>query len=448
MIVAPFSRLVIGKQMKLALSWHPVSILVAATLSFSLLTFSLTADAQTKIKVVLAWKWSGPMAWYLVADDRGYFKAEGLSVVIDQGDGSAASIPKVASGAYDAGAGDINTLIDLAGRRPADAPVAVYMTNNVSPFTIAVKRASTIKTPKDLEGRLLGAPVNDAALKLFPAFAKATGIDSAKVKFTNMAPNLREQMLARDQIEGALGYYSSINFSAKLVGLDPNEDIRYLKYSDYGLDLYQNVLFFSKPFIKDHPEAIKGFLRALNRALKEVVANPGMGIDHVMKREPLLNRKVETERLMYALKHDMNHPEIATFGYGDVDEARLKNEISIIVDVNRLPRTPTVSEIFDRRFLPARGDRLSGIATRLVGTARGSNRPKDEASGPTRCANFGDPLRSQQRTRDPQLRGRRRRLARPWCFECLARPMCSQVLRGQAGLAWEGATAKSKLLTP
>ena len=71
---------------------------------------------------------------------------------------SSASITKVAAGAYQAGFGDINALINIAATRPADAPVAVYMIFNTPPFTIVVKKDSPIKTPKDLEGKTIGGP--------------------------------------------------------------------------------------------------------------------------------------------------------------------------------------------------------------------------------------------------------------------------------------------------
>jgi NitT/TauT family transport system substrate-binding protein len=267
----------------------------------------------------------------------------------------------VASGTYDAGFGDINAVIDFAAKRPTEAPVAVYMMNNVSPFTIAIKKGSPIKTPKDLEGKTIGAPNNDAALKLFPAFAKAAGIDASKVTITNMAPNLREQMLLRDQIDAAFGYVSTVMFSAKLIGMDPDNDLRFINYADYGLNLYSNAVIFSRPFIKANPEAVKGFLRALNRSVKEVVADPDAGMESMMRREPLLNRKVETERLLYTLKHEMNDPEIGSIGVGDLDDARLKRSIAALVENSQLPRTPEVGEVFDRSFLPPRLDRLSAL---------------------------------------------------------------------------------------
>lgn len=334
-----------------------VAGLAIAALGLALTTLPTAVMAQTKIKMVLNWKYEGPQAWFFMAQDKGYFKAEGLDVEIDQGEGSAASIPKVASGAYQAGFGDINALTDLATKRPADAPVAVFMLYNTPPFTVVVKQDSPIKTPKDLEGKTVGGPANDAALKLFPAFAKLAGVNPTKVNITNMAPNLREQMLMRGQADAVFGYVTTVSFSAKAMGLDPAKDLRFIRYGDHGMDLYSNAIFFSRSFVKDNPKAVQGFLKALNRAIKDVLADPDAAISHVMQREPLLKRDVEKEKLLATLRNDMNHPEVARLGLGDVDEARLQRAIGIVVEANQLPRTPTPAEVFDRSFLPARADR-------------------------------------------------------------------------------------------
>ncbi|UST54389.1 ABC transporter substrate-binding protein [Comamonadaceae bacterium OTU4NAUVB1] len=332
-------------------------LLSACGLALGLALATVPAAAQVPIKLVLNWKYEGPQAWFFLAQDKGYFKEEGLDVTIDQGEGSAASIPKVAAGAYQAGFGDLNALVDLAARRPADAPVAVYMLYNTPPFAVVVKSDSPIRTPKDLEGKTIGGPANDGALKLFPAFAKIARIDAAKVTVTNMAPNLREQMLARGQIDAGFGYVTTVSFSARGMGLDPAKDLRFIRYGDHGMDLYSNTVFFSKAFVKENPKAVAGFVRALNRAVKEVIANPEAGVDFAIRREPLLKRDVERDKLLATLKNDMSHPEIARIGLGDVDDERLRKDIAIVVEANALPRTPEAGEVFDRSFLPARAER-------------------------------------------------------------------------------------------
>jgi len=333
-----------------------LSLLAAALIGLA--SFAATAaNAQTKLKFVLNWKYQGPQGWFFVAEDRGYFKAEGLEVTIDQGDGSAAAVPKVASGAYDIGFGDINALIDFASKKPEEAPVAVYVMYNRPPFTVAVKADGPIKTPKDFEGRTLGGAANDGALKLFPAFAKLAKIDASKVTITNFQPNLREQMLMRGQADGVFGYVNTIRFSAKLAGIDPDKNLRWINYGDYGMDLYSNAIIVSKKLIKENPKAVAGFLRALNKAVIDSLKDPQMSVAAVQKREPLIKMDVELERFDATIKDEMNHPELAKLGLGDVDDARLKTGIDILVDADKLPRTPKVEEIFTREFLPPKSER-------------------------------------------------------------------------------------------
>jgi len=334
------------------------SFLIAATAAIGLtapLIAPAPALAQTKLKVVLNWKYQGPQGMFFLAEDKGYFKAEGLDVQLDQGNGSGAPIALVANGTYDVGFGDMNTLIEFAAKKPDEAPVAVYAMYNQPPFAIAVKADSPIKTPKDLEGKTIGGPANDGALKLFPAFCKIAKIDCTKVTITNMQPNLRENMLMQGQVDGAFGYVNTIRFSAKLAKIDEKQ-IRYIKYGDFGMDLYSNVILFPKKMVKEKPEVIKGFLRALNKAMKDSIKDPKASVEAVAKREPLLNMTVETERYDATVKDEMGHPEVAKVGLGGVDEARLKKSIDIIVDALALPRTPTVSEIWNPSFLPPRAE--------------------------------------------------------------------------------------------
>jgi NitT/TauT family transport system substrate-binding protein len=329
--------------------------LASATLLALPLGLATPADAQTKLKLVLNWKYQGPQGMFFLADDRGYFKAEGLEVTLDQGNGSGAAVPLVANGTYDVGFGDINALIELAGRKPEDAPVAVYVMFNQPPFTVAVKAESPIKSPKDFEGKTLGGAANDAALKLFPALCKFAKIDCSKVNITNMQPNLREQMLMQGQVDGVFGYVNTIRFSAKLMGVE-DKQLRYINYGDYGMDLYSNGLIVSKKLVKEKPEAVRGLVRAINKGLIDSLKDIDAAVAAVAKREPLIKVPVERDRFEATLKEEMNHPEIARIGLGNVDPVRLKKSIDILVEAYALPRTPSIDEIFIGAFLPPTDD--------------------------------------------------------------------------------------------
>ena len=316
------------------------------------------AQGNTPLKMVLNWTYQGPQAWFFLAQDNGYFDQAGIDMTIDQGKGSGAAVGIVASGAYDVGFGDVNALIRLAAIEPEQAPIDVYQMYNKPPFTVAVLSSSDIHTAKDLEGRKLGGAASDGALKLFPAFANVAGIDTSGIEILNFQSNLREQMLKSEQVEGVFGYVNTIRFSAKLSGMDPDKDIRFISYGDYGMDLYSNGLIVPKAMTADNPEMVKGMVWAINEGVKDTLKDPDAAIAAVLKREPLINPVVEKERLIATLQDEMNHPELAEFGLGAVDPARFQKSIDLVVEADGLPRTPTMDEIYTDAFLPPLDERI------------------------------------------------------------------------------------------
>jgi NitT/TauT family transport system substrate-binding protein len=334
-----------------------------AALAAGLLLTLAPAAAQEKIKFTLDWKLQGIHAWYYWAAEKGYFKAEGLDVTIDQGEGSAATVTRIMSGAYDAGFGDMNAIIQNAAVRPADAPLMVYMIYSKAPFALLVKADSPIKKISDIAGKKLGSPAGGAALKLFPLLAKKNGLDPTKVEIVNMAPNLQEQMLIRGDVDISALFTATSYMNLVSMKQDPDKDFRWIYYSDGGLDLYSNGIMVSQKLAKEKPTAVKGLVRAINKAMKDCLANPDAAIELLAKQEPLLNKDIEKRRLVYVAKTLIATPEAAELGVGDMKDARMGDAIATIAAAYELPKSPAADAVFSRTFLPAKAERMLPAVT-------------------------------------------------------------------------------------
>jgi len=314
------------------------------------------ASAQTALKFTLNSAFEGPTAPVLAALDRGYFKREKIEVAIAPAKDSREAIARIASGAHDMGVADINTLIRLRDQTP-EAPIkAVFMLYNNPAFAIVGRKSRGIHAPKDLEGKKLGAPAADEAAAQWKIFAQANGIDVAKVKVENIGMPLREPMLQNGQVDAVTGFSFSLLPNLKFMGV-PADDIVVLLMADFEVALYGDAIVVNAKFAADKPEAVRAFLRAFVRSLREVSRDPARAIDSVLKRNDEARRDVELERLRMAVRDHILTAEVRAEGFGGVNFARFDKAIEQLALAHAFKVKPKASDIFDPAFLPPLAER-------------------------------------------------------------------------------------------
>jgi len=319
--------------------------------------FSDAVSAQQPVKFSLDWKFEGPAAPFTVAIDRGYFKAEGLDVTIDTSPGSLEPINRVASSTYDMGIGDINSLIKFRDSNPSAPIQAVFMFYNRPAFSVVARKSLGVTNPKDLEGKKLGAPAADGAYAQWPIFVQANGIDASKVVIENVGFPLREPMLQKGDVAAITGFSFSSFINLKSMGV-PVDDIVVMLMADYGVNLYGNTVFANPKFQAEHPEAVKAFLRALLKGMKDTVKDPTSAVDSVLARNGVATKPVELERLRMAITDNILSAEVKANGYGGVNMDRLAKSIDQIALTYTFKNDkPKASAIFDPEFLPPAADR-------------------------------------------------------------------------------------------
>ena len=315
---------------------------VAAVATIAGLRFG--GRAQTPVKFTLDWKFEGPAAPFLVAVDKGYYKAEGLDVTIDTAGGSLEPLNRIASGTYDIGFGDINSLIKFRDANPNVPIKAIFMVYNKPPFSIVGRKSRGTVNPKDLEGKKLGAPAPDGAYAQWKIFTQANGIDPSKVTIENVGFPVREPMLAAGQVDAITGFSFSSYINLKDRGV-PADDITVMLMADHGVNLYGNAIIVNPKFAAEKPEVVKKFLNAFLKGLKDTVKSPETAVDSVVKRNDVAKKDVELERLQDGAEGQ--HPDAGSEG----ERLRRRRHAAGSTSRSTRSRSPTTSRIRSRRAM-------------------------------------------------------------------------------------------------
>jgi NitT/TauT family transport system substrate-binding protein len=315
------------------------------------------ARAQAKeIPFTLDFRIYGGNSPFFFGEESGINKDLGFSMKIDGSPGSGETIGRVASGSHAFGFADASTLVEFTARNPDDAPKMIMGIFDRFPACVISLGKKPIDTLKDLDGARIAVGTASAATKVLPALLERNNIDPKKVNWMTVDVKLRDSLLLRGVIDGTLGFdytsiFNLIDAGAKM------EDLHFLYFSDFGFSFPSNSLIASRAMVEKEPDLCRRVALATARAWKASVKDPAATVAVVVKREPLLQTKVEIARLEWVLNKNVLTENVRANGLGNLDPARMAAGISIIKEGFGLAAVPELSQYYDNRFLPELSER-------------------------------------------------------------------------------------------
>ncbi len=331
--------------------------LISSSLVF---LFFSTAQAPAEIKnvrIMMDWIIQGTHAPFFLAQEKGYFKSEGITVdAIDAGKGATNVAVSVAGGVYQFGWVDLPSMIRFNAQNPASPLIAVYISFDESPLAVITRKDAGIRKPADLDGKKLAGGPGTAVHDTISILLKAANAESVKINWVAVQPQLFGPMLRRGDVDGTGGFTNS-NIPAALELGFTLDDLFVIKYSDFGADMYGLALVTTKKFADENPATVLGVVRALNRGTKDTIASPAKALDVLKARDPMMKLDIEKVRLDIALGLT-NTPHVAKNGLSSVTPEKLNRTIESMVTAYQLPTRPNPATVYTDRFLPPLAERM------------------------------------------------------------------------------------------
>ena len=317
--------------------------------------WSQTAPRLTPLKFTLDFRVTGQTAPFFLAQQKGYYRDEGLDVTIDVGAGSVASITRIASGVYQMGLGDISSLVEFQSQAAGTPLVqAVYQYYNRAPFVIIGRKDRGITSDfASLKGKRVAAAAVEATRRAWPMVARKLRVGDDHFVWSTTDFSARDNVMVRGDVDAATYFHDS---AVSLFARMKTDELSVLKYTDAGVNLYGNAILASNAMVTQSPGVVAAFLRATTRALQETLANPLPAMAAIKQREPILDEKLELERWRLTAQY-VAAADTRSHGLGDVRKYLLEQQVDQVTEVFGLKTRPSAEGIFNRAMLPSVAER-------------------------------------------------------------------------------------------
>lgn len=295
------------------------------------------------VKLALDWFPNANHLGLFIAQEKGYFADENLNVELYTPADPSTVLQTVGSGADDFG---ISYQPDVLLARGQGVPV-VSVTGMVQrPLnSVMALKSSGITRPSDLVGKKVGypgIPTNEPLLDTMLKFDGANGL--ADVELVNVGFDLAPALISGtvDAIVGAYWTYESILIE------NLGYPVNIMRMEEWGVpDYYELVIVASEETLKNRPDVVERFVRAVRRGYQDAVSDPQAGVSILLK-----GTKEEVDEAIERPGADLLAPlwQTDSTSFGSQDAARWSSFTQWMQDNGLLSKDVKSDDAFTNRF--------------------------------------------------------------------------------------------------
>jgi NitT/TauT family transport system substrate-binding protein len=313
-------------------------------IAFALLGAVAPAHAAEKVDFILNWVAGGDHAPYYYAQKMGWYAQAAVDVNLIQGSGSSNAAQRAGAGVDQFGLADMTTVMVAIGKGADEVAVMNVYANYPGGFYWL--KSSGIKSVKDLAGKKIGNPPGDAARALWPALAKANGIDPNSVTWVNLTPNAKLPALKAGSVDAVTEFFNLHHGYKRELG----DNMGYLAWKDAGLDPYGNSIVVNGAYLKAHRATVASFVKITQKAFAACVADAKPCIDALVEANSGL--KPDDQMVNWQeVEELMSDKTSQTIALGWFDPKRMENDYNLVKAYVGIEKPFDMTKYYTNAFL-------------------------------------------------------------------------------------------------
>ena len=312
--------------------------------ALAMLASAGVAHANEQVSFILNWVAGGDHAPYYYAQKMGWYKDAGIDLTLLQGKGSSVAAQAAGAGVNTFGLADMATILVAVSKGGDEVAVMDVYANYPGGFYWL--KSSGIKSVKDLAGKKMGNPPGDAARALWPALAKANGVDPNSVTWVNVSPGAKLAALKAGTVDAVTEFYNLHHVYKGALG----DNMGYLAWKDAGVNPYGNAIAVNGAFLKAHPATVAAFVKVTQKAFAECVATP----------DPCIQALVEANSGLQPADQMVNWHEVEQLmsdktsqkdALGWMDPARMQDTYNLVKEYVGIDKPFDVTKYYTNEFM-------------------------------------------------------------------------------------------------
>ena len=293
----------------------------------------------TPVNLRLKWIMVSGFAGEMAAKDLGYFQDEGLDVTLLSGGFENKPEKIVASGADTFGITGVDgILLARANGMPLVAFAAQYARNATAFFSL---KGSGITRPEDFAGKKVGVKYGLEMDPIYRALMKKYNVDQSGIKEIPMSYSIAP--LLEKQVDVFPSYMNSIFPAVTNQGVEVNV----IDPFDYGVRFHGNLYFCTEETLKEKPEVVAAFTKAVIKGWEWANANPEKVGDLVFK----FNEKIKPKSEVEAFKVVQPYLKPSNGQIGWMDKTIINETRTMLLESGMLKKQISIEDGFTWKFL-------------------------------------------------------------------------------------------------